>query len=706
LKPDPSDGNGSSHRAVSTAPSQHTPWYLQEETPIDESRQISSRDQIPEIPEDPPAILPVLLEYVFKDLGLDELRLLDLRGLQSPPPIGANSIMIIGTARSVKHLNVSADRLCRWLRSTYKLTPYADGLLGRNELKIKLRRKARRARVASRAGTTVDEKDDGITTGWICVNAGVVENFPVEEGASRKVEGFGNIVGGTRVVVQMFTEEKRAEVDLEGLWLATLERDKRRRQVPTDAKPDAPHEEVRASTPVKNSSSDHVFGHHSRSSASRPLEQRRSLHSARRLFNPQSKDNQDNGLNMSSNSISTRADQLAADDTFDKKATPEPLLEYLSGLCTPDSLLEYLSGLSDDQVLSELGAGPEDRDSTLFLRLFYNTLSRWPAEKAEVARTKLILTADFRTPDSLLEYLSGLSDDQVLSELGAGPEDRDSTLFLRRFYNALSRWPAGKAEVARTKLICTAVSRRHQGYSKESLWKAFMTCKYHAYSMSEELDIEMVSAMLTERPAHDEGVGASGVLPEADRELALRVLEYLALSGLNVLNMQIFHMLYRAASHPANRSGEEAIQEVTAAKGRPALRVLELMETLDIQFDPEEVRKMMLSLFQNKDYDEFWKFWRKLPLNGSPRTSTDYEMLFRLHAELGDKRRARDCVSNWVPMMSREYPPVPLKGQVVQDIMHCIVTAEPDIDGKAAGMSTSNLAMIWNDCKNNATTEA
>ncbi|KAF7118146.1 hypothetical protein CNMCM5793_007539 [Aspergillus hiratsukae] len=627
LKPDPNDGNGSSHRTVSAA-SQHTPWYLQEETPIDDSRQISSRDQIPELPEDPPAILPVLLDYVFKDLGLDELRLLDLRGLQTPPPIGANSIMIIGTARSVKHLNVSADRLCRWLRSTYKLTPYADGLLGRNELKIKLRRKARRARVASRAGTTVDEKDDGITTGWICVNAGVVENFPVEEQASRKVEGFGNIVGGTRVVVQMFTEEKRADVDLEGLWLATLERDKRRRQVSTDAKSDAPHEEVRASTPIKNSSSDHVFVHHSRSSTSRPLEQRRNLHSTRRLFNPPSKDNQDNGLDTSPNSISARTDQLAANDTFDT------------------------------------------------------------------------------APYLLLEHLSGLSDDQVLSELGAGPEDRDSTLFLRLFYNALSKWPAGEAEVALTKLICTAVSRRHQGYSKESLWKAFMTCKHHAYSMSDELGIEVVSAMLTEQPAHD-GVGASGVLPEAHRELALRVLEYLALSGLNVLNMQIFHMLYRAASHPANRSGEEVIEDVTGTtKGRPALRVLELIETLNIQFDPEEVRKLMLSLFRNKDYDEFWKLWRKLPLNGSPRTSTDYEMLFRLHAELGDERRARDCVSTWVPMMSREYPPIPLKGQVMQDIMHCIMTAEPDIDEKAAGMSTSNLAQIWNDCKNNATAEA
>ncbi|RHZ63070.1 RsfS/YbeB/iojap family protein [Aspergillus thermomutatus] len=631
LKFDPNDGNGSSHRTVSTASSQHTPWYLQEETPTDESRQISSRDQIPELPENPPAILPVLLDYVFKDLGLDELSLLDLRGLETPPPIGANAIMIIGTARSVKHLNVSADRLCRWLRSTYRLTPYADGLLGRNELKIKLRRKARRARIASRAGTTVDEKDDGITTGWICVNAGVVENFPVEEQASRKVEGFGNIVGGTRVVVQMFTEEKRAEVDLEGLWLAALERDKRRRQVSVDAKSDAPHKEVRASTPVKKSSSDHVLGHHSRSLASLPLEQRRSLHSNRRLVNPQSKDNEDNGSDMSPNSISTRTNELAANDSFDKEVAP-------------DSLLEHLSGLPDDQFLSELGAGPEDRDSTLFLRLFYNALSKLSAEEAAVARIKL---------------------------------------------------------------ICTAICRHHRGYSKESLWTAFMTCNYHAYPTSDELGIEIVSVMLTENPAHDEGFEASGVLPDADRELALRVLEHLTLRGTDVLNMKVFHLLYKAAGRPANLSGEKVIENVTGTtENRPASRVSKLIETLNIPFDPEEVRKLMLSLFRNEDYDGFWKLWRKLPLNGSPRTSTDYEMLFQLHAELGDERRARDCVSTWVPMMSREHPPIPLKGPALQDVMYCLVIAEPDIDRMATEGSTSNLALIWNECKNNAPARA
>jgi peroxin-12 len=163
--------------------------------------------------------------------------------------------MIIGTARSVKHLNVSADRFCRWLRSHYKIRPYADGLLGRNELKLKLRRKARRLRLAQSVGNTLEAtKDDGITTGWICVNLGSVEaageetstgeggdldqaTGPGREETRRDTEpnddgymGFGRRSTALRIVVQMFTEEKRAEMDLEGLWEARMARTAAKRE--------------------------------------------------------------------------------------------------------------------------------------------------------------------------------------------------------------------------------------------------------------------------------------------------------------------------------------------------------------------------------------------------------------------------------------------------------------------------------------------
>lgn len=224
---EPSDTPAQSETHTSI-PSQHVPWYLQEEAAITTERPLAEA-HLPKIPDDSPEILPTLLEYTYKDLGLDSLKIYDLRGLEIPAALGANVIMIIGTARSVKHLNVSADRLCRWLRSQYKLSPYADGLLGRNELKIKLRRRAKRARAASAAGAMIDEKDDGITTGWICVNAGVVDQTATTTQLSDVgIEGFGNLDLGTSVVVQIFTEEKRADVDLDGLWEATLVREGRK----------------------------------------------------------------------------------------------------------------------------------------------------------------------------------------------------------------------------------------------------------------------------------------------------------------------------------------------------------------------------------------------------------------------------------------------------------------------------------------------
>ena len=239
---------------VEAEPQTSIPWYLQVEEPAPPTTNFSpllSRQEIPPLPENPPAILSPVLEYLSTQVGLDDLVLLDLRHLDPPPALGSNLIMIIGTARSVKHLNVSADRLCRWVRREYQLRPFADGLLGRNELKLKLRRKARRLKLAQSVGNTKMEQesvDDGITTGWICVNMGVVDvDIPEahdqqdsvkttidqrqaenevgedEEEYQNPVEedtyvGFGSQVNAPRIVVQMFTEEKRVDMDLEGLW--------------------------------------------------------------------------------------------------------------------------------------------------------------------------------------------------------------------------------------------------------------------------------------------------------------------------------------------------------------------------------------------------------------------------------------------------------------------------------------------------------
>lgn len=538
------------------APTQNIPWYLQEETPVTESQPLSSQDHLPELPENPPAILPVLLEYTFKDLGLDELKLFDLRSLETPPAIGANAIMIIGTARSVKHLNVSADRLCRWLRSNYKLSPYADGLLGRNELKIKLRRKARRARAASQSGAMMDEKDDGITTGWICVNAGVVEEASAaeQEATNQVFEGFGNISAGTRVVVQMFTEEKRAEVDLDGLWQGNLDRAERKKQRDSEVIANMPPQEVRAPRTTNRSSSDRDFRNVSRFPKDTPLEQRRGIHNTR---HPRTR-------------------------------------------------------LSN-----------EDADS--------------------------------------------LQAESVSAE---------------------------SAAFAQIQTMCMGISRQQRTYTKEDLWTAFVDYSVRGYALPEDLGLQVVSALLTKQPVGDQDVEVSSGLLDNHAELALRVLEQLSLRGTNVLNMKVLTMLYQAFSP---EELEVAPQNKKAETARS--RIFQLIEMLNVAFDPEQARILMVSLFRNQDYDGFWKLWRKLPLDGSSRTAADYERLFELHAELGDERRARDCIATWVPMMAREDPPIAPQGLLLRHIMYCLVIVDPEIEQTASQGSMSNPARLWRECR-------
>ena len=211
-----------------------TPWYLQVDKPQPTSNPLLERQRIPELPSDPPPLLKPMLENISIDLGLDDLTLFDLRGIDPPPALGANVVMILGTARSEKHLHVSADRFCRWLKTTYQLNPYADGLMGRGELKIRLRRKLRRARLLSKVGASqTSTTDDGLRTGWICVNVGTIEDgrASVKDFSSQYgYVGFGSEAEGATVVIQMLTQEKREELDLEDLWGKLAKRHQRKEE--------------------------------------------------------------------------------------------------------------------------------------------------------------------------------------------------------------------------------------------------------------------------------------------------------------------------------------------------------------------------------------------------------------------------------------------------------------------------------------------
>jgi hypothetical protein len=229
-------------------PMSSLPWYLQpqHQRPVstDPDGPMAERQKLPDLPLHPPKNLEAIMQHLSVEIGLDYLTILDLRVLDPPPALGNNLLMLIGTARSEKHLDIGASRFCAYLRREYGFRPYADGLLGRNELKIKQKRKAKKARALANAGARGDALaalDDGIRTGWVCVHAGYLDPHPQAELKDVKrmdgMVGFGEENNKVTLVVQMFTEERRESVGLEELWRDILERNLKKQRHRLEAAP-------------------------------------------------------------------------------------------------------------------------------------------------------------------------------------------------------------------------------------------------------------------------------------------------------------------------------------------------------------------------------------------------------------------------------------------------------------------------------------
>jgi hypothetical protein len=221
----PSDAyQGSLDSAVTQS---EKPWYLQVEPPTrPPTRHISS---LPTLPQNPPSVLEPMVKFVDEEMGLDSINIIDLRALDPPPALGPNLIMLFGSARSERHLHRSCGSLVRWLRGNYDIEASADGMISPAELKKKLRRLRRRAKLLGSSANVAGGADDGISTDWICVNLGTIgdttgETARFDEGG--KLTGFGTPVNGTTIVLQVMTEARRNELDLETLWSRSLARNK------------------------------------------------------------------------------------------------------------------------------------------------------------------------------------------------------------------------------------------------------------------------------------------------------------------------------------------------------------------------------------------------------------------------------------------------------------------------------------------------
>ncbi|KAK4617869.1 ATPase synthesis protein 25, mitochondrial [Fulvia fulva] len=495
------------------------PWYLHIDSPMPpRDNAISARQRRPDLPEHPPALLQPLLERISVELGMDDLSLLDLRGIDPPPALGSNLLMIVGTARSDKHLHFSADKLCRWLRTEYKLRPVADGLLGRQELKLKLRRRAKKSRLLSAVGakqTADTELEEGIRTGWVCVNVGRVEGGDIpktEEQLAReeKVVGFGTGMTGTNIVVQLLTEEKRGEVELERLWTAVLKKSKKEQ------------DDIRGGGMPEEAASTETDEPHISTSSKEPaqpglLGRQETLNNLTMAHSP--------GHQHQVRAYHTSARRLQVSSTQLPVGPSDPPSDVID----PDNITDR------DRILIEL--------------------------------------------DSRLEELEDMSEEAALDALGpafmleeSNPtpfSDNDTTPDLASFYRAMPSCPDRSHWHAYIQLLCHAQRLRHPNVNANNLTAALEQMQLASLVPMEKTYLAVLVALLRD-------VRRTNASDDAQLTAVFDLLEDMEHHGHDALKPEILELLYHVLVGPPASSGQSvSLQSLVPALGlvRPRKQV-------------------------------------------------------------------------------------------------------------------------------------
>ncbi|KAH8678743.1 hypothetical protein BGZ60DRAFT_401743 [Tricladium varicosporioides] len=633
------------------------PWYLQVQSPQREPKPLSERQRIPDLPEHPPPILESLLQRISIDIGLDDLTLLDLRKLDPPPALGANLIMLLGTARSERHLHVSADRLCRWLRTTHKLRPDADGLLGRNELKLKLRRKAKRAKLLG--GTSDDGGDDGVRTGWVCVDIGVVESAEGDVSVIEKpgFVGFGRQTDGVRIVVQMLTEEKRLEIDLEKLWGGILKRSKQKvlgepdENVELDAafNPAAPPKTVTMS-----------LGNSTPNGPLSTVARTREFHT-----------------------ISSKCREVGV-SSYAPYRVPQPPQLDLQELDLKDVFKSVITAIDKN-----------DFDSARASLLKY---------KAHVPQLEYDNWRPFLL-EQLLEHVQNIPTQEALKILGSGSSDHNSTPFLQCFYKTLSTYPTTSEMEARIWLHCFAAAINHPGYDMSALMDLHREIQSYGVPISKASYLHLIQGVL--RPRADGYYhGPSGKMSQA----TLEILDSMYARGFDILDEEIFVELLEATSprldaslpsHSTYKHPDETFNLTSFPMSLVQERLHTLMMVIDVPCFRDESRIRIMELYAGQQsWKEFVNIWRMAPRLNKPQSPTMYAYLFNKIAETNNQSACMKVLRTYAPEIEREVPFVPMKGDVAKALRACLIVADPFVETKAVGDASAKGEWVgwWKKC--------
>ncbi|KAK3389228.1 ATPase synthesis protein 25, mitochondrial [Podospora didyma] len=602
------------------------PWYLEVEPPRHPTL-LHEPAPLPEIPEGSPRLMEPLLKFVAEELGFDELTLLDLRAMDPAPAFGSELLMLFGSARSERHLHVSADRLVRWLRGR-GIMAKADGLLGRNELKTKLRRKARKAKLLGNSGVARGG-DDGISTGWVCINLGTIGRAESEEvivDESGSTVGFGVPQLGTTLVVQMMTEERRQELDLERLWNGQLKRSLARHAEPA-AQVQMPEEtdffETTSTLPSK--------GRRPKTAGRRSNGRRAGANVAggssdtfSSAFAPASKDTIPSGSHF----YSTSSRRL--------NATPIPL----------NALAELMmTGFRGEESIPEaselLATNGESKAHILgLLRAYLESLP-----KTDIIK-KLTISEDGKTPP-----------------------------FLSVANRVTENIPPAQAWEFRLWLERTARSAGHPDYDMAGV-RSLVKDMHTSSSLSRQNYLDLIQVIYTFPVVDQPTVQERAVL-------ALEVVETMFARSEKVIES---HVIVPLIESLVQFGGEGA---VTA---RLLSRFEAILTEASMPCPPEHLLIRLLDVYANKaNWGRFWDVWRIPSTLGTARSLLMYGCLYQRLAQDGHQLRGTDALRRCVEEMVNEDPPVVPRGRVVEALKACIRVADPEAAAMAEATVPSGL---------------
>ena len=646
----PSDREANAERQLTQAenespePTASTPWYLQVESPQRQSNPLLERQQIPKLPPDPPPLLKPMLEHISVDLGLDNLLIFDLRKIDPPPALGANLLMVLGTARSEKHLHVSADRFCKWLKRTHKLSPYADGLLGRGELKLKLKRKARRARLLSSVGSAeTKDVDDGLRTGWICVNVGNIndgkgtaESFTGHEG----YVGFGEEAGGAKIVIQMLTEEKREELDLEGLWSRIQQRQERKDEIiPRGQEEPLLRQEIGQSS-LHQEAADDKFSH--------PLSPRH-YNRANISLNQVRRYHRDQGSAAEVSQGLGNGDYMGL-----HRSSLEPVVRMPEDSFTLRETVAAPSQPGNDQLGVRQG-NFGDNEKPIMLRALVNHL----------------------------EHLSVLD---ALKALGRGANDFKSTPFLSSFYQSYPLFPSADHWECRLAVVCHGIRIGHFGYTKAHLNSLACEMQSSLVEIPARVFALIYKGFLIPNPQRaDRHQGQPSIGPIALGH-AVDTLEAMSFRGHRILTDEICSDLLVGAirvkrhSRSSNDQGPRRLKDL-------------FHHIFDKPLDLETELRILHECADQQKWSILEDFWRGFARIMRPRPKELYQALFKRVAQRNHQAYVIRMLRERVPDMDQEEPPVRFDKELAEVVMDCLLIAEPNV--KSMAMDKSNHEREW-----------